>query len=58
MTFNLNEILTSFMVLFAVIDIIGSLPVVLEIKKKTGDLHEAKATLVSLSIMLGFLFVG
>lgn len=58
MTFNLNEILTSFMVLFAVIDIIGSLPIILEIKKKTGDLHEAKATLVSLSIMLGFLFVG
>tara|TARA_B110000046_G_scaffold174987_1_gene199289 strand:- start:410 stop:997 length:588 start_codon:yes stop_codon:yes gene_type:complete len=47
-----------FMVLFAVIDIIGSIPVIIKIKKRAGDIHVMKASLVALGIMLAFLFIG
>lgn len=46
------------MVMFAVIDIVGSIPFLLDIKKKAGDIHAEKATLVALGIMLAFLFLG
>lgn len=46
------------MVLFAVIDIVGSIPIILDVKKKAGDIHELRASLVSLGIMIGFLFLG
>ena len=55
---NIKDIITVTMTLFAVIDIIGSLPVILDIRKKTGSIHPEKATLVSLLLMIGFLFVG
>lgn len=48
----------STMVLFAVIDIVGSIPVLMDIKGKAGDIHPGRATLVALGIMLAFLFVG
>ncbi|MDG1914566.1 MAG: MarC family protein [Crocinitomix sp.] len=47
-----------FMVLFAVIDIFGSIPVIIKIKKRAGDIHVMKASLVALGIMLAFLFIG
>jgi len=47
-----------FMVLFAVIDIFGSVPVIIKIKKRAGDIHVMKASLVALGIMLAFLFIG
>lgn len=56
--FNWLEILTASLVLFAVIDIIGSIPLILDIKRKAGDISPARATLVSLFIMLTFLFLG
>ncbi len=46
------------MVMFAVIDIIGSIPLLVDIKKKTGDINAKKATFVSLIIMVSFLFLG
>ena len=55
---NLEEILKAFMVLFAVIDIVGSIPVIIKLKEKAGDIHEVKATVVSFLIMVVFLFVG
>ncbi|WP_070138108.1 MarC family protein [Crocinitomix algicola] len=55
---DLLEIGKAFMVLFAVIDILGSIPVIIKIKKKSGDIHPLKASLVALGIMLGFLFIG
>lgn len=58
MTFNGTELLKSTMVMFAVIDIVGSIPFLLDIKKKAGDIHAEKATLVSMSIMLAFLLLG
>jgi multiple antibiotic resistance protein len=58
MHLNLMEILAAFMVLFAVIDILGSIPIILDIKAKTGVLFPAKTTLVAFGIMLLFLFIG
>jgi multiple antibiotic resistance protein len=50
---------TATMILFAVIDIIGSIPVIIEIKRKSGgEIHEERASLVSMIIMIGFLFLG
>ena len=56
--FDFVEIMKVSMVLFAVIDIIGSIPVILSLKERTGDLNAGKASLVSLVIMIAFLFVG
>ena len=53
-----NEVITAFMVLFAVIDIIGSIPIILDVKQKTGEISALRASLVSLLIMLGFLILG
>lgn len=53
-----KNIITISMILFAVIDIIGSIPVILDIRRKAGNIHPEKATFVSLLIMLMFLFLG
>jgi multiple antibiotic resistance protein len=46
------------MILFAVIDVIGSLPVVLDLQARLGEIESKKATLVSGAIMIAFLFLG
>lgn len=58
MDFDFREIATITMILFAVIDVIGSLPVLLDVQSKTGKIQSEKATLVSGLIMLVFMFVG
>lgn len=58
MELSVDQILQSTMVLFAVIDIVGSIPVLMDIKGKAGDIHPGRATIVSLGIMLAFLFIG
>jgi len=58
MVFNGTELLKSAMVMFAVIDIVGSIPFLLDIKQKAGDIHAERASLVALGIMLAFLFLG
>lgn len=60
MSFELDivEILKVSMVLFAVIDIIGSIPVILSLKPRIGSIDPLKVSWVSLGIMIGFLFVG
>ncbi len=58
MNLNILEILASFMVLFAIIDILGSIPIILDIKGKTGSIYPVKTTLVAFGIMLLFLFLG
>ena len=55
---SLKEILTVSTILFAVIDVIGSIPAILAVRNRVGTIHPEKATLVSLVIMVGFLFVG
>jgi multiple antibiotic resistance protein len=56
--FDLNQLLTVSFTLFAVIDIIGSIPLLAALKKKIGTLHEGKATLISGALMILFLFGG
>lgn len=58
MEFNLKEIATITMILFAVIDVIGSLPILLDLQTKLGKIQSEKATLVSGAIMLVFMFIG
>jgi len=58
MHLNFLEIVATFMVLFAIIDIFGSIPVILSIRAKVGDIPAAKTTLVAYGIMLLFLFIG
>ena len=56
--FSIKEIVTCFMVLFAVIDIIGSIPVIVSLQQKFGQIEAKKASLTAGAIMLVFLFVG
>ena len=58
MNLDYTEIMKSTMVLFAVIDIVGSIPVLMDVKRKAGNIHPGRATMVALGIMLAFLFVG
>ncbi len=58
MQFDLREIGSATMILFAVIDVLGTLPVIIDLENRLGDIHELKATLISGAIMFGFLFLG
>ena len=58
MNFNFKEILTAFMVLFAVIDIIGNIPIIIDLRKKAGHIQSEKASIIAGFIMIVFLFVG
>lgn len=56
---NFKEILSVSMILFAIIDILGSIPVIIDLRRKAGGhIQSEKATLVSLLLMLLFLFLG
>ena len=57
-SFNIAEIFKAAMVLFAVIDIIGSIPIILKIKEQAGEIHALNTSLVSLAILIGFLILG
>lgn len=58
MEFDLKEVITVGMVLFAVIDIVGSIPIIVDLRAKHGHIESEKASLVSGLIMIFFLFVG
>ncbi|GAB7255623.1 MarC family protein [uncultured Polaribacter sp.] len=58
MNFNFKEIFTAFMVLFAVIDIIGNIPIIIDLRKKAGHIQSEKASLIAGVIMIIFLFLG
>lgn len=55
---NLKEIFTAFMVLFAVIDIVGSIPIIIDLRKKVGHIESGKASFIAGAIMIVFLFLG
>ena len=55
---NVKEILTASLVLFAVIDIIGSLPVIISLRQKIGHIESGKASITAAVIMIAFLFLG
>ena len=58
MNLNLIEILAAFMVLFAIIDGPGAIPVILDIKARTGNIKALKVMLTSFAILVSFLFIG
>jgi len=58
MDIHFIEIASAFIVLFAVIDILGSLPIILDLQKKSGPIKAFQATSVAFTIMIIFLFVG
>lgn len=56
--FSWGEIFKATTVLFAVIDIVGSVPIIIKLKESAGMIHEARTSTVSFFIMLGFLILG
>lgn len=52
------EIFKATMVLFAVVDIVGSIPLIIKLKEQAGDLHPLRASVASMAIMIGFLILG
>ncbi|MCL9804869.1 MarC family protein [Flavobacterium amniphilum] len=58
MAFDWKEVFTVGMVLFAVIDIVGTIPIIVDLRNKIGHIHSERASLVSGLIMITFLFVG
>lgn len=55
---NFKEIFTAFMVLFAVIDIVGNIPIIIDLRKKVGHIQSEKASIIAGVIMIVFLFIG
>ncbi|MDR1273137.1 MAG: MarC family protein [Odoribacteraceae bacterium] len=55
---SLKEIASTFMVLFAVIDITGSIPIILQMRERGGEINAFKAAALSLVVLVSFLFIG
>lgn len=58
MNFDLKQIGSATMILFAVIDILGAIPVVIDLSNRMGSINATKATVISGAIMVAFLFLG
>jgi multiple antibiotic resistance protein len=58
LNFEIKQIATATMVLFAVIDILGSIPIIIGLRKKVGHIQSEKASIVAACIMVAFLFLG
>ena len=56
--FSLKEILSVSLILFSVIDVLGSIPVIVDFRRKLGHIESEKATLAAGFIMILFLFLG
>lgn len=56
--FSFKETLTATMILFAVIDILGSIPIIVSLKQKFGKIDAERATVVAGLLMISFLYVG
>ncbi len=56
--FDMRQIATSSMILFAVIDIVGSIPIIIGLRNKVGHIQSEKASIVAAIMMVAFLFVG
>ena len=56
--FNFQELASAFIVLFAVIDILGSVPIILNLKEQGRPVNAMKATLISFALMLAFFYAG
>jgi multiple antibiotic resistance protein len=58
MEFNFRQILSTSMVLFAIIDILGAIPVVISLRRTAGHIESEKASIVATALMIIFLFAG
>ena len=58
MNFDFKEIATASMILFAIIDIIGSIPIIIGLREKVGHIQSEKASIVAAVLMVIFLFIG
>lgn len=58
MNFSIQETLTASMVLFAVIDIIGNIPIIIGLREKVGHLNSGRASIIAAVVMIVFLFLG
>jgi multiple antibiotic resistance protein len=56
--FSFKEIASVTLILFAVIDILGSIPIIIDLRKREGKIESEKATIISGILMIVFLFVG
>lgn len=56
--FSWKETFTVTMILFAVIDILGSIPIIVDLRSRVGHIQSEKASIVAFFIMIAFLFVG
>ena len=56
--FNFQQMISAFIVLFAVIDIIGSIPIIINLKEKGKDVNAMKATVISFVLLIGFFYAG
>ncbi len=57
-TFNFREIVSVTMILFAIIDIIGSVPIIIEMRRRAGHVESEKASIAVLVLMIAFLLIG
>ena len=55
---DFQQFLSAFIVLFAVIDIIGSIPIILDLKQKGRSVNALKATLIAFALLIGFVYAG
>ena len=55
---SFKEIASVTLILFSIIDILGSIPIIIDLRKKSGKIESGKATIVAGVIMIVFLFVG
>ena len=55
---NLKEIFSVTLIIFSVIDILGSIPFIILIRKREGRIHAEKATTISAGLMIAFLYLG
>ena len=58
MYFDIKEFISATMILFAIIDVVGNIPLIVLLREKFQVIESGKATLVSLIIMVTFLYVG
>lgn len=58
MGFNIKEVFTLTMILFAVIDTMGNIPIIVNLRKKVGHIQSEKASIAAGVIMIAFLFIG
>lgn len=56
--FNFEQILSAFLVLFAVIDIVGSIPIIVSLRQRSGQIQSLKASMVAGILLISFLFLG